>query len=653
MLRRNPSLTRRRTGRPAAARRARATAGPTPRDSGHERIDRPGRIGGIGGADLAAALLTISAVALWWISSAALPLRRMNDLGLASVLPPAMWAALLLITAAFLAALRSGRRLTVVATLVATVVLLHGLGVVTEPEMRFSVSWRHIGIADYIATRGTLDPTLDAYQSWPAFFALSAFLRDITGIDDPASVLTWTPVLSNLLYLLPVVAIGERLLGRGTTVWVGTWIFTISNWIGQDYYSPQGWYLFIYLVVIALVLTFFMDPFATGRPSPARHVVTFLSRYRRRGAPVVVPPPDEPASALQRSLLLAVILLMTGAMISGHQLSPFALLLALTALGALGWSRLQVLPVLLMLGVLLWLGSGASAYIDGHGEELRSQVGAITSIFSQTVGDRLTGSPGHSQIVRLRLVITAVLWLLALVGALRLVRSGRVAISAGLAVAAGSTFPLLAMQSYGGEALLRIALFSSPFMALLAASAITGPLTAPPGPRVLTAAALVGALFVLVFPFTRYGNERMDWYSPQEVGTVEQMYATAPPGSVLTSITGNLPWRYTGYADYDHRILVDGTTEVTGPDAGLNGSVDVGAAPALLARQIASRMQHDPGQRSYLILTRNQGGELELLNGEPPGAFERIAAVLLRSPIFRTVESTEDSVLVELVGATS
>jgi hypothetical protein len=596
--------------------------------------------------DVAVGLLVVAALVLWWTAGGAVDLAAMSDLGLGSVLPPAMWAAMLLVTAAFLVALRSGRAPVILLTVVATTVVLHGLGIITEPEMRFSVSWRHIGIADYIGTRGTVDPTLDAYQSWPGFFALFAFVRDVTGLTDPAPLLAWFPVLVNLSYLPPFLVIGRRLLGDGRTVWLGAWIFITSNWIGQDYFSPQGWYLFVYFVIMAVLLAYFMD---TGEARSGRAARTVRRLAPRSTGPVALPPPDEPASASQRTVLILSVVALAASMVTGHQLTPFALVLGLAALLVLGWSRLRALPVLVVLGVLLWLGVGAAVYVDGHGEDIRSQVGALGSIFSQTVGERLTGSPGHAAVVRLRLAVTAAFWLLALCGAVRLVRGGRV-VGAGLALLAGSAFPLLALQSYGGEALMRIALFASPFMALLAASALVGPISSRPGPRVLGAVAVVAVLSVVTFPFTRYGNERMDWYSVSETTTVREMYRVAPAGSVLTSVTGNLPWRYTGYADYDYRILAAGTTRATGPDVGPSESVDLDAGAALLARQIASRMTPPDGRRSYLIVTRNQGAELELLNGEPPGAFPRLVDVLDGSDLFEVVDRAPDAVLVELTG---
>ena len=37
-------------------------------------------------------------------------------------------------------------------------------------------------------------------------------------------------------------------------VWTGIWLFALGNWIGQDYFSPQAFAFFLYLVVVLVVV---------------------------------------------------------------------------------------------------------------------------------------------------------------------------------------------------------------------------------------------------------------------------------------------------------------------------------------------------------------------------------------------------------------
>lgn len=609
------------------------------------------RAGVVTRSDLAVAILASSGVVIWWESLRAVPLGAMTDIGLASVLPPETWLGFLLVGASFFVALRSGRTPAIALSIVATVLVLHGLGVVAEPETRFHVAWRHIGIADYLRTRGAVDPELDAYQNWPGFFAAAAFLWEATGLRDPPAVLAWTPVVHNLLYLLPLVAIGNRIVGDQTVTWLAAWLFTVSNWIGQDYFSPQGWYLFVYLVVLAVLLEYFKrdGPGTPGEGADERWV-RILARRRAVWPPVVPMIENRAATPVQRTALLAIVLLLVATIVSGHQLTPFALVLSAAAAVVVGWCRIRILPVIFVIGTLLWTGYAANAYVSGHSDTF-SQLGAIFSIFEQTVEQRLAGSPGHELIVRLRLLETPVLWALAAVGGLRLLRSGRKRAAWGLGALAFSSFPLLAAQSYGGEALMRIAFFALPFMALLAAVGLVGPVGSRASRRALLPAVLVGALLVAAFPLTRYGNERMDWYAPEEVVGVQAMYGLAPPGSVLTAVTGGLPWRSVHYADYDYRLLVDGFPVESDPDPGSQGTVDMEAAdPALIAEQVASRMAAQPGQRSFLVVSRSQGAELDLMGPFPAGAQDRLLSALGMSGSFRLAFTNGFVTVFELAG---
>jgi hypothetical protein len=335
------------------------------------------------------------------------------------------------------------------------------------------------------------------------------------------------------------------------------------------------------------------------------------------------------------------------------------MVLTTAALVVLGWCRVRTLPLIILIGTGLWVSSMASAYMAVHGELLEGQLGAIASILGQNVGERLQGSSGHEQIVLLRLAVTAALWVLAAVGFLRLARSDRPA-ATGLGVVALAPFPLLVMQSYGGEALLRVGLFALPFMSFLAACALVGPhgfrrRSRPPAVALL-ASGLAAVLLLTTFPLTRYGNERMDWYSPDEVNAVLQLYRLSPRGSVLVAVTDALPWRSTAYADRDYRLLItpERVPFATGPVPGKTESVDVGSYDRnMVIDQVLSRMAAPSGTPAYVVLTRSQGAELELMGPWPPGALERLDETLRASGFFTPVIENGDAVVFQLTGSAS
>lgn len=617
------------------------------------------RLGGIDPTTIAAMCLVVGGLVTWWLASSAIPLYSMTDLGLASVLPLGVWISFLLVALAFVLALRVGRDPPIVITIVATVIMLHGLSISVEPEMRFSMSWQHVGIADYLLTHGSVDPNLDAYQNWPGFFAFTAFLSATTGLRDLTPVIKWAPVFYNLLYLGPIVAIGRSLLGRTRVVWLAVWLFSVNNWIGQDYFSPQGLHFFAYLVVLAVLLQWFKGTTAAIAPTGPRlfHVRLWavLARCRAANAPSASGLANAPATASQRVALLGAIFLIFAAMVSSHQITPYALFLTTGALVIVGWCRLSTFPIIILLATLLWTAYLAAGYFAGHGGALVSQLGAITSIFRESLGDRLRGSPGHERIVQFRLAATALLWLLAALGLLRLVRRGRRA-ALGLAAAAVAPFPLLVLQSYGGETLLRVSLFAMPFMAILAACALAGLDRLQQSWRILATVALIGTIFIASFPFTRYGNERMDWFSTKEVAAVRDLYYLAPKGSVLASVTNDLPWRYIRYDD-EYRTLTADPRRLRavhppiaiGPVVAEDESIDLGVRDRqLLVDQVVSRMAVRNGQQAYLIITRSQKADLDILGPWSPGLADRMVDILRSSASFRVIIDNGDAIVFRL-----
>jgi hypothetical protein len=302
----------------------------------------------------------------------------------------------------------------------------------------------------------------------------------------------------------------------------------------------------------------------------------------------------------QRVVLVLAVLVVAAAVVASHQLTPFALVLATAVLVLVGWCSIRTLPVIVLLGALLWMGYAAVGYLSGNSGNLLQGLGAVTSIFTQNVGQRLDGSPGHGQVVMLRLVVTAALWSAAAVGVLRLYRVGRPA-ALRIAAVGLAPFPLLALQSYGGEALMRVALFALPVVAVLIAVALIGPTGDAQRTgrrRRLALAAVAGALLVATFPVTRYGNEAMDWYSPEEVSGVRFLYDAAPPGAVLVAVTDALPWKSTGYGDYEYRMLVSDERRIpaTGPVPAADESVDLDADPDLVVQQVLARAGGEPGR---------------------------------------------------------
>ncbi|MBA2383339.1 MAG: hypothetical protein H0V68_01560 [Actinobacteria bacterium] len=564
------------------------------------------------------------AVVLWFASLRHVELADLSDTGLVSALPVGCFIALLVITGTFASLLDDAKRhrALLATTLVAFLVMLYGAPAVVGETARFSVTWRHVGVIEHIRQVGTVDPDIDAYFNWPGFFVLGAFLSEAARIDLLA-IANWFPTFLNILYIFPLWVIFARFTNDERQRWLALWVFFMGNWVAQDYLSPQGLSFFLYLAVCASVLTVFTDPQSVQR------LLARLRAPRSRGAERrldTVPLPSAFGST-QRAGLVIVIVVVFAAVVSGHQLTPFAIVVAVAALALMGASSARLLPVLMTAIIGAWSAFMAVAYFKGHFQTLLANV--LEGTVESNVTSRLGGSPGHLMVVQARLALTFALWALAVLGAVRSMRRGDAVVP--VVILSVAPFLLVPLQPYGGEMLMRVYLFGLPFVALLAAAAFPACYS---GRGIRTSTAAVAAMALLMtggFLLARYGNERMDQFTRAEVHAVEVAYQHGPPDSRVVAATRSVPWKFRDYEKHRYLVLQD-FWRLRGDDT---------AAEALV-RSLAKRLEADR-RPAYVILSRSQEAEGEMMGAAQPGFLRRLDAALRRSSTFRVLSDSRDA----------
>ncbi len=193
-------------------------------------------------SDMLSIILPIFSFLLWSLSLHHESARRMNDLGMISTFPPLLIVALVLMVSSFCLALRRPHLLEGVLLLhiVLLIFMLYGVENIVEEAPRFSVVYRHAGYTEYIMRTGSINPDLDTYFSWPGFFIFSALLTRLAGYHDILVYAGWAPVFFNLIALGPLYLIFTALTTDRRLIWLSASFFFLTNWIGQDYFSPQG-----------------------------------------------------------------------------------------------------------------------------------------------------------------------------------------------------------------------------------------------------------------------------------------------------------------------------------------------------------------------------------------------------------------------------
>jgi hypothetical protein len=587
----------------------------------------------------AALSLTAAGLVLWALALPDVDLRAMTDAGLVSVLPTQVLLAIALVSCAFLLSLHyrpSGPLL--LTHLVALILILFATPLIIEAVPHFSATWRHVGIIDYIVRTHQVDPNIDAYFNWPGFFIFGAFLSDVAGVDSTLGLARWAPLAYDLLYLLPVFLIARAVSADRRLIWTTLFIFTITNWIGQDYFSPQATTYFFYLVVIALLLSWFATSsrapsLALARSEPAESDAGLSTPDPAAGAALA-----QRAAAVPRALVLLAVIVLIAATVPSHQLTPFAFLAATTALVLTRACTARGLPVIVLVMIVSWVTFMSVAYLAGHFGSVAGGVGKVDQNVSTSLSGRIHGSPDHVIVVMTRLAMTVAVWLLALVGFLR--RLGRHRNTA-LAALALAPFSMIGLQSYGGEVLLRIYLFALPFMALFAAAAFFPQRKGRVSWLTTGALAVVTGVLILGFLVSRYGNERADFFTPGEANAVRYVQRVAPTGSRIVSLSRNYPRRFGRYEQL-RSTFVNELPEWQGL---FLTPATIPAAIRVIERAMGPASR---GQPSYLIVTRSQIADMELFSNLQPGALRLLDDRLRHSPQFRTVYSNRDAVVLRL-----
>lgn len=549
-----------------------------------------------------------------------------DALGLISAMPPEYFAGMAVLICAFVYVLSREQLNRAVLTfqIIAITVLLFGVAPAVEDIARLPTTWVHVGFIDYIQRTGDLRENFDARFAWPGFFTAVALLNQFADRDFQPIVYEWTPVVSSVLYLLPVWLIARGAGAPIRAAWLATLLFTLTNWVGQDYFSPQGLNYLFALSFIAVMLNVFAkksDLFAesvTNRLGP--RLRAFVKKFRP-GIPTIAE-----VSARDRVLLLLMLAVIFLASITSHQLTPFFLIVITVALILLNRLSLRVLPAFMLLTVFMWITYAATSFWSGSTDSIFGDVGKVGGVVSENVSSRVTGDPDHLPVIHGRLALTLFVWGLAFVGVLRRLRKGYI----DLICLAGfiAPFSVLGGQAYGGEAMLRVYLFALPFSIALAAQAFVADDEAWKKKRTFVV-ALVAVLLMPAFFITRHGNEAFEHFNKAEFELVNRTYTSAPPGSVIATLNSLVPTRGKDIEDYHFDSVAE-----DGP-------------PADQVKALDDVVKAAEGQHVFFVVTRAQREYASLTHGQADDWADRYIDNLIASGRYRLfMENSDGKVLV-------
>lgn len=404
--------------------------------------------------------------------------------------------------------------------------------------------YKHIGVAQQFGLYGWVTDSADIYQEWPALFTTVAAVSALSGLS-PLSFAAWAPLAFELADALLLLGIFRLLTTDRRLPWLAVVLYEgLAAWVGQDYLSPQAFGYLLWLGIATVIIRWLLvAPPGGARARGRRRILARVRAVLSRGSPqspVVAP--------AQRLLAVALVIGLYFAVVAAHQLTPYLALMAVAGLALVGvlWRGWLLVALLALI---------AGGYLAPRYGMISQQFGGVFSggnIFENASGVHGIAHRGaEAQTANIVRVLAALMWLASLAAiAIRRRTPGRVVVPA---VFAFTPFLMLAAQSYGGEAIYRVFMFSAPWCSLLIAESLAGlrvTLWRQAAMSTACAVALTAGLQGL------YGPVSVDAFTPAELAASEWLYDNAPPGSVLVLPVQNFPaLEAADYSAYDLQVM--------------------------------------------------------------------------------------------------
>ncbi|MCZ2829866.1 hypothetical protein O2W14_13565 [Modestobacter sp. VKM Ac-2986] len=562
---------------------------------------------------------------LWAVSLALVDLDAIAGWGLVNALPVLWYVSLAGVLVLYLSALLDRRSVShaVVACHVVLVALLYGTTSAVYDVPRFAYVYKHIGVAEYLLANGSVDRSIDIYQNFPGFFYLAAGVHRLTGIPV-IDLAQWSQpffalVSAALIYWVVGALTTSRRVRYGAAL-----LFTLGDWIAQNYFAPQAGAFVVSLVVVGGLL----------RTVPAGSAGV---RWPRRAATAATPPADDlpQVSRFWSSWRGTAVLIVAFAYIAtSHQLSP---VISLVQTGVICVLLRPARPWLLLVFVAIEAAWLAQAWTFVTSRWTLFAAGGVENAAPPTI-DLTQALPGQALSLwaaPVLVLLVALMAAIALFIGLRQRVASRVVVPALIGVMPAM---LVFGQPYGQEAVFRMYLFALPWACYLIARVLFADRVRVPVLRRVVAVVVAAVMATLLLP-ALYASELIGRIWESDVAADTWFETSTPDGSLLLPMTPNFPLRAT--ADYPLHAEDGPGSIFAQPDFGVFAEDPAG----LVTFSASLCVQGSAAEPLHIVVGPSAEAHSRLYGTVPPSVYQDFVTRLQQAPAFTQVFQKGDTVV--------
>ncbi|KAA0097445.1 hypothetical protein CIW49_16280 [Mycolicibacterium sp. P1-18] len=550
-----------------------------------------------GGRLWALALLS-SSVTVWVVALGPLRSNPGGDYGLlftpgGGLLVLAMIAAV----SSFAAAVAARRSMLAALAVLVSI----GVGRVTSTLITdvpaYTWTYKHVGVVDYIVSHQALAPYwTDIYVRWPGFFTTMAWFSSVTSVD-PVDVAHWFAPVVDALIAVVLGALVLTVTRSKQPALVGALLVQLVNWVAQDYYSPQALSLVMAFSILALL--------------------SCSNRYPMAG-------------------YLSVVVFI--AMVWTHQLTPVWIISVVVALSVMRRVRPRSIAVYYLVVWVVYVFPRLDS-VERYG---LFSFDPVANAAGPTQSERLE-APGYQFTVLVDRGLATTFWALAAMCVLVLWR--RRARPWAAAIVAFSPMVLIVSQSYGGEATMRVFLYSLAGCTLLVAPFLARALAAsnPVWGRVRRSLAwVVLVFFALAGMQGYYSNWSFSTVTRQQLEQSQWLLATNQDRRGITVWAPLVGWPQRPSAAYVKYALVDPQYDIPLDDLRSSFLKDVPTAGVMEEVEEHVRNGRIP---LYVVIPRQLEKYDAWLGVFKPGVLQGLATQMATRPGWSQVIADDDTVV--------